>query len=137
MKKLKLVLYIIVIIYVIATVLLVINQDVVINRFGFGDSINYLIIWLLVGLCLFIAEFALQTIHVGKLKKEINRLEKDNLNLKAKLFDQEEERKEVDRSIHSFEDSLEGSEKKKTVEKKTPVEKKKSTGKKGDGEDKK
>jgi hypothetical protein len=131
MKNLKLVLYIIVIIYVIATVFLVINQDVVINRFGFGDSINYLINWLLVGLFLFIAEWALQSIHVGKLKKEINRLEKDNLNLKAKLFDQEEERKEVDRSIHSFEGSLEEPEKKK------PAEKKKSTGKKGEGEDKK
>jgi len=62
----------------------------------------------------------MEKIHVERLKSQVSRLEKDNLNLKAKLFDQEEERREVDRSIQSFEGSLDKTEEKpKTTRKKS------------------
>ena len=108
MKKIKLILYILIAIYLAITVLLVINQDMVLDRFNIGiiQTINYLTTWLAFGMVLFLLEVIVENIHITRLKRKLSRIEKDNLNLKAKLFDQEEEKKEFDRNIQSFEDSI-------------------------------
>ncbi|MFW5760734.1 MAG: hypothetical protein ACOCXH_07140 [Cyclobacteriaceae bacterium] len=105
MKKIKLVLYISFFIFLGIFIFLMGREwDF------FSKSINILPssipLIFIIAVSLLVVILVVEKFHIQKLKNKVSRLEKDNLNLKAKLFDQEEERKEVNRNIQSFEGSL-------------------------------
>jgi hypothetical protein len=129
MKKVKLALYISFFVALIIFILLLAREwDF------FSKSINILPqaipVLFIITMVLLVLIVILEKFHGERLKSQVSHLEKDNLNLKAKLFDQEEERKEVDRSIQSFEGSLD-----KTEEK--PKTTRKKSSKNSDGDNKK
>lgn len=126
MKKVKLALYIA---FAISLVLFIFLMG---REWDFfSKSINILPqaipVLFIISMAFLVLILIIEKLHVERLKSQLGRMEKDNLNLKAKLFDQEEERKEVDRSIHSFEGSLD------KAEEKPKTTRKKSSTKKNDG----
>ncbi|MGK7394262.1 MAG: hypothetical protein ACNS62_06805 [Candidatus Cyclobacteriaceae bacterium M3_2C_046] len=111
MKKFKTIFYIIYLLFILTSLILLITEwEFLSTSFGLLPVwMPYLII---LGMLLIITEWIVENIHIKQLKNKITKLEKENLNLKAKLFDQEEAYKEGDRSLKAFGDSLEEKESK-------------------------
>ena len=106
MKRFKTFFYIVYFLFLIVTVFFVFYYDYLFDRFGMMSFVNFLQFWALLGMVIFLTEWIVENIHIKRLKSRIAKLEKDNLNLKAKLFDQEEEKREIDRSIQTFDESI-------------------------------
>ena len=115
MKQFKTVFYIIYFIFFAATFFFALNQDYMFEV-GISRIFGILRIWAIVGAILLAAEWITVNIHIRQLKKKVRTLEKENLSLKAKMFDHEEEKKDIDRSMKSFGDSLEKKKEKKKDE---------------------
>lgn len=65
--------------------------DSVKNAFNIQElTAGKVVIWLLVGLVLFLISWALDNVYINGLKKDIKRLELDKNDLKAKLYDIEQ-----------------------------------------------
>ena len=65
--------------------------DSVKNAFNIQElTAGKVVIWLLVGLVLFLISWALDNVYINGLKKDIRRLELDKNDLKAKLYDIEQ-----------------------------------------------
>ena len=132
MKRFKTIFYILYFLFLVVSVFLIFYYDFIRVRFTTQSYVNFLQFWALLGLVIFLTEWIVENIHIKRLKGRISKLEKDNLNLKAKLFDQEEEKREIDRSIHSFDESIKKKEDKEIKENKENKEK--PEGRKGETE---
>lgn len=106
MKRFKTIFYVVYFLFLLVTLGFVFYLDTMFDRFGMMNFLDFLQYWAFFGILLYIGEWTLENVHIRRLKTRIRRLEKDNLNLKAKLFDEEEEKKGIDRSLKSFEDSI-------------------------------
>jgi len=68
--------------------------------------LDYLGYGAILGLLLFLGYLLLNYLNIRGLKKEIATGEQDKTALKAKIYDQQEEEKRVDKSLKDFGDSL-------------------------------
>jgi hypothetical protein len=93
MKKFRNILAVIFFIVLIITVFFAIYIDQMFNRFGMINFINFLQIWAIFVLAIVVAEWVVSNIYISNLKKKVGKIDNENLNLKARMFDQEEEKK--------------------------------------------
>ncbi len=94
MKKVKLVVRIIFVLYISLSVLIGYNDEILIKEgfsgfsgadiFNFYENMKY---WGLVGIILIILEFSMENLVIYRLKKENNAKEAEIIKLKAQMFD--------------------------------------------------
>ena len=103
--------------YVLLTIIFLLNDESLFNSFNLLKLIDYLQAWIIVGLVLLIGVIIAGTLYIQQLKKQHRQLEKDYNAVKARLYDIEEERKseivrqqteeeETERKLEAFNQSL-------------------------------
>jgi len=105
MKKFKLIVSILFYIFIAVTAILILNLNTYIDRVfpSATDTVqflNYVRIWAIVGFVIIVTQWVIDHIYIQKQKNRISRLEKENLSLKAQMFDQEEKYKKKDRGTN-------------------------------------
>ena len=93
MKKIRTTLIVISIIYVVLTIFFLLNDETLFNTFNLIKLIDYLQLWILVGLVLLVGVIIAGSLYIGSLKRQNKKLEGDYNAIKARLYDIEEERK--------------------------------------------
>ena len=117
MKKVRLVMVALSALYVLLTIIFLLNDESLFNSFNLLKLIDYLQAWIIVGLVLLIGVIIAGTLYIQQLKKHQRQLEKDYNGVKARLYDIEEERKtevvrqkteeeETERKLEAFNQSL-------------------------------
>ncbi len=117
MKKIRIVLVALSAVYVLLTIIFLLNDDSLFNNFNLLKLIDYLQAWIIVGLVLLVGVIVAGSLYIRNLKKENRQLEKDYNAVKARLYDIEEERKteitrrqteeeETERKLNAFNQSL-------------------------------
>lgn len=122
MKKLRIVLIVLSAIYVVLTIAFMLNDESLFNRFNLLNLINYLQVWIIVGLVLLIGVIMSGTLYIRSLIARNKKLEKEFNAVKARLYDIEEERKtgiarskaeeeETEQKLEAFNQSLKNQDK--------------------------
>lgn len=122
MKKFRTVLVVLSAIYIVLTIIFLLNDEALYNRFNLLNLISYLQGWIIVGLVLLASIIIVGSLYINELKKRYKRLEAEHKGVKAKVFDIEEERKneisrrqaeeeETERKLGAFNESLKKKEK--------------------------
>ena len=93
MKKIRTTLIVISIIYVVLTIFFLLNDETLFNTFNLIKLIDYLQLWILVGLVLLVGVIIAGSLYIGSLNRQNKKLEGDYNAIKARLYDIEEERK--------------------------------------------
>lgn len=117
MKKVRTVLVVLSAIYVVLTIIFLLNDDSLFNNFNLLSLIDYLQAWIVVGLVLLTAVIVVGTLYIRSLKKRYDKLEKEHNLVKSRVYEIEEERKaeiarqkeeeeETERKLKAFNVSL-------------------------------
>ncbi|CAN5559525.1 hypothetical protein BH23BAC1_BH23BAC1_21730 [soil metagenome] len=106
MKKFKNIFYVILALYLVATIIFITNTDAMFDRFGIYSFISFLQVWVFIGLFLLVAEVIIENLHIRKLQHKIKVLNDELTKTKIKFYDREVEREENDKSMKSFESTL-------------------------------
>lgn len=108
--------------YIVLTVIFLLNDESLLNRFNLLKLIDYLQIWIVVGLVLLAAVMIVGSLYIRSLNSRYKKLEKEYTEVKARLYDIEEERKaeiaqrraeeeETEQKLQAFNTSLKAKEK--------------------------
>ena len=89
MRKFKLVFYPIYFLFLIVSVLSSYNSEYMMNSLGITGTILFLKYWVGLGIGLLTAEWIVENIHIKSLKKRLSILQKENTEIKARLYDLE------------------------------------------------
>lgn len=119
MKKVRIVLVALSALYVLLTIIFLLNDESLFNNFNLLKLIDYLQAWILVGLVLLTAVIIAGSLYIRGLKSRYNKLEKEHNSVKGRVFEIEEERKaeiarqkaeeeETERKLEAFNSSLKG-----------------------------
>lgn len=119
MKKIRTVLVALSGLYVLLTIIFLLNDESLFNNFNLLKLIDYLQAWILVGLVLLTAVIIAGSLYIRGLKGRYNKLEKEHNSVKGRVFEIEEERKaeiarqkaeeeETERKLEAFNSSLKG-----------------------------
>lgn len=122
MKKLRTILLVLSALYIVLTVIFLLNDESLLNRFNLLKLIDYLQIWIVVGLVLLAAVMVVGSLYIRSLNSRYKKLEKEYTEVKARLYDIEEERKaeiaqrraeeeETEQKLQAFNTSLKTQEK--------------------------
>lgn len=106
MKKFKNIFYLILALYVVATIIFITNTDAMFDRFGIYSFINFLQVWVIIGLFLLVAEVIVENLHIRRLQHKMKTLDDELTKTKIKFYDREVERDENEKSIKAFESTL-------------------------------
>lgn len=106
MKKFKSILYVILAIYLVATIIFITSIDAMFDRFGIYSFINFLQVWVIIGLVLLVTEVIVENLHIRSLQHKIKVLDNELTKTKIKFYDREVERDETEKSIKSFESTI-------------------------------
>jgi hypothetical protein len=106
MRKFKKIFYIILAIYLVATIVFIAYIDGMFDRFGIYNFINFLQVWVIIGLILLVSEVIVENLHERRLQHKIKVLEDEVSRTKIKFYDREVEREENEKSLKSFQSSL-------------------------------
>lgn len=123
MKKFRTVLVVISAIYIVLTIIFLLNDEALYNQFNLLKLIDYLQAWILVGLILLAGVIIVGSMYIKTLHQRYKKLEAEHKSVKARLFDIEEERKgeisrskaeeeETERKLGAFNESLKKKEQK-------------------------
>lgn len=96
--------------YVVVTVILMMNEDSLYNNLNLLKMMDYFKLWMTLGLILLVGLMVVGSLYIHNLQKHNRRLEKEYTEIKAKLYDIEQSRinedEEAGRRIESFRQSL-------------------------------
>lgn len=117
MKKFRTVLIVLSALYVLTTLIFLFNEESLFNNFNLLRLIDYLQAWILVGLLLLVGVIIVGSPYINALQRRYKKLEAERKEVKARLFDIEEERKteinrrqaeeeETERKLGAFNQSL-------------------------------
>jgi hypothetical protein len=87
MKSFKPFLYVIYTLMFLITVLLMFNNDGLVELVGSDRAYRFWMYWALVGFILLMLESVFENIHISSVRRKHERLNRENLELKAKLYD--------------------------------------------------
>jgi hypothetical protein len=91
MKQINTIFQLLVAVYFAIALIFFLAFDTVKDTFGIRElTAGTVVIWLLVGLVLYLISWALDNVYINGLNKDIRRLELDKNELKAKLYDIEQ-----------------------------------------------
>lgn len=122
MKKLRTALLVLSALYIVLTVIFLLNDESLLNRFNLIKLIDYLQIWIVVGLVLLAGVMIVGSLYIRSLNSRYKKLEKEHTEVKARLYDIEEERRaeiaqrqaeeeETEQKLQAFNSSLQAREK--------------------------
>lgn len=117
MKKFRTVLIVLSALYVLTTLIFLFNEEALFNNFNLLRLIDYLQAWIIVGLLLLIGVVVAGSLYINALQRRNKKLEAEHKEMKARVFDIEEERKaeisrqqteeeETERKLGAFNQSL-------------------------------
>jgi len=89
MRKFKRVFYSIYFLFLVISVLSSFNSEYMMNSLGIIGTILFLKYWVGLGFGLFTVEWIVENIHIKKLKNRLSILQKENTEIKARLYDLE------------------------------------------------
>lgn len=89
MRKFKRVFYSIYFLFLVISVLSSFNSEYIMNSLGIIGTILFLKYWVGLGFGLFTVEWIVENIHIKKLKNRLSILQKENTEIKARLYDLE------------------------------------------------
>ena len=107
MKKFKLVIRIVLIVYILLTILITIYYEDLINhgfliwKKGMFSFLANMMVWGLIGGILILIEFSMENLKILSLKRKLNAKEAEVIQLKAQLYDQSTKSKELDAKSES------------------------------------
>lgn len=105
MKSAKTVFYVICLLYIGASFIFIFFHDKIFDLFD-RRTLNFLKIWMIAGLVIFLLEIIWENLALSSRRREANRLKKEIETLKAKIYDMEEKERGNDKALKSFESSL-------------------------------
>lgn len=110
MKNVRLILLALSLVYVVVTLLLMVNEDSLYNNLNLLNLMDYFKWWMTLGLILLVGLMVVGTLYIRSLKKHNRHLEKEYTEIKARLYDIEQARlaedAEAGRRIEAFRSSL-------------------------------
>ncbi len=106
MKRIKIVSYAIILIYLLVSVYFVFFSEDLFDRFGMLEFLDFLEVWAILGLVFLVVAISIDNVQISQLTKKNIQLEKEVARLKGKFFDREEENEAKESSLKSFGDSL-------------------------------
>jgi len=89
MRKFKRVFYSIYFLFLVISVLSSFNSEYMMNSLGIIGTILFLKYWVGLGFGLLTVEWIVENIHIKKLKSKLSILQKENTEIKARLYDLE------------------------------------------------
>lgn len=105
MKSVKTFFYVICLLYIATSFVFIFFHERVFDLFD-RSTLNFLKIWAVAGLVIFLLEIIWGSLTLGNRKREANKLKKDIESLKAKIYDMEEKDRENEKALKAFENSL-------------------------------
>lgn len=106
MKNPKSLLFIIYLLFIGISLIFIFFTDAIFDQIGIQKTLNFLKYWAIFGLILFFLEILISNFALKRRRKEIDKLQKENNSLKAKIYDMENSERDVDKSLKSFGNSL-------------------------------
>lgn len=105
MKSVKTFFYVFCLLYIATSVAFAFFHESIFDLFD-RSTLNFLKIWAVCGLAIFLVEIFWGSLTLNSRKREANKLRKDIESLKAKIYDLEEKEREHEKALKSFENSL-------------------------------
>ncbi len=105
MKSAKTFFYVICLLYIATSFVFIFFHDRIFDLFD-RSTLNFLKIWAVVGLVIFLLEIIWESLTLSNRRREANKLRKEIESLKAKIYDMEEKEREDEKAMKSFESSL-------------------------------
>lgn len=93
MKKLRTVLIVLSAIYIVLTIIFLLNSESLFNRFNLLKLIDYLQAWIVVSLVLLAGVIIAGSLYIRSLNSRYKKLETEYNKVKARVYDIEQERK--------------------------------------------
>jgi uncharacterized membrane protein len=93
MKKLRTVLIVLSAIYIVLTIIFLLNSDSLFNSFNLLKLIDYLQAWIVVSLVLLTGVIIAGSLYIRSLNSHYKKLETEYNKVKARVYDIEQERK--------------------------------------------
>lgn len=117
MKKVRLVLIALSALYVVLTIIFMLNDDSLFNNFNLLKLIDYLQAWIVVGLILLVAVIIVGSLYIRSIQNRYKKLEKEHNTVKSRVYEIEEERntekvrqqsdeEETERKLQAFNASI-------------------------------
>lgn len=117
MKKVRLVLIALSALYVVLTIIFMLNDDSLFNNFNLLKLIDYLQAWIVVGLILLVAVIIIGSLYIRSIQNRYKKLEKEHNTVKSRVYEIEEERntekvrqqsdeEETERKLQAFNASI-------------------------------
>lgn len=98
MKKLRTALIVLSAIYIVLTIIFLLNNESLLNRFNLLNLIDYLQAWIIAGLVLLAAVIIVGSLYIRSLNSRYTKLEKEHNTVKGRVYEIEQERKaEIER----------------------------------------
>lgn len=98
MKKLRTALIVLSAIYIVLTIIFLLNNESLLNRFNLLNLIDYLQAWIIAGLVLLAAVIIVGSLYIRSLNSRYKKLEKEHNTVKGRVYEIEQERKaEIER----------------------------------------
>lgn len=119
MKKVRTVLVVLSALYVVLSVIFLLNFDSIFSDFNVLKKINYLQAWIVAAIVLLTALIIAGGLYIRSLKSRYRKLEKEHNTVKGRVYEIEEERKaeiarqqaeeeDTERKLEAFNSSLKG-----------------------------
>lgn len=105
MKNAKTFFYIICLLYIAASFVFIFFHERIFDLFD-RSTLDFLKIWAVAGLVIFLLEIVWGNVTLSNRKREANKLKKDIESLKAKIYDMEEKERGNEKALKAFENSL-------------------------------
>ena len=93
MKKFRTALIVLSAIYIVLTIVFLLNNESMFNNFNLLKLIDYLQAWIIVGLVLLAGVIIVGSLYIRSLNSRYNKLEKEHNTVKGRVYDIEQERK--------------------------------------------
>lgn len=106
MKNSKSLLFIIYLLFIGISLIFIFFTDAIFDQIGIQKTLDFLKYWAVFGLILFLFQILISNFSLQNRRKEIDKLQKENNSLKAKIYDIENRDRDLDKSLKSFGNSL-------------------------------
>jgi hypothetical protein len=111
MKNLRTLLVVASLVYIIASILLLLNEEAVLNSMNLLKVMDYFKYWVILSVVLLAGLILVGSIYLNQLKRSVGKLDKEHTATKARIYDMEEARRreeaENEQRIEAFQQSLE------------------------------
>lgn len=117
MKKIRIALIALSALYVVLTIIFMLNDESLFNNFNLLKLIDYLQAWIVVGLILLVAVIIAGSLYIRSIQNRYKKLEKEHNTVKSRVYEIEEERnaekirqqseeEETERKLEAFNASI-------------------------------